>query len=322
MRNTYKVFALSLLILLSCSEEQYEQATITFYPTLSAEATEPAAGTNGSPLTVSLLTSRVLAKETQVNIKIEGNGAGYGYSYLTFPPQLEPGIVTLTIPAGEKSTSFTFTPLNDGIVEVNDYHYNFKIDQANGSVRSVGQGSFAFTVIEPPLVDVNFDDCSGTPAEFTEVIVPGAMSATTWACTSFGYPDETTSAAEANAFGKGEGTSNSYLVMNEPIDGSQIDDVLLKVKIYSRFSGAGTLKVLYSANYSGSGNPEADGVTWSELEGVSASMPTAGSRTWADVEGSISNIGDGPVYIAFQYKGGTSGSASNWRLDNLVIKAK
>jgi hypothetical protein len=321
MRNIHKTFILGLFILLSCSEEQYEQATVTFYPTLSAEATEPDAGNSGAPVTVNLLTSRVLAHEAKINVRVQGNGAGYGYSYVTYPPQLEPGIVTLTIPAGEKSTLFTFTPLNDGIVEVNDYHYTFTIAEANGSVKSVGQGVFNFTVIEPPLFEANFNDCNGTPAGFTEVIVPGAMSATTWACTTFGYPEETTSAAEANAFGKGgSSASNSYFMMNEPLDGAQIDEVVVKAKVYSRFSGAGTLKLLYSTTYSGTGNPEAEGVTWNEVNGVV--MPTAGSRSWTDVEGTISGIGNEQVYIAFQYKGGTTSSASNWRVDNLVIKAK
>ncbi len=323
MRNIYyKTLFFVMLVLLSCSEEQYEQATITFYPTLMAEVMEPDAGTSGNPYTVDLRTSRILAAETSVNIRIEGNGAGYGYSYTTFPPQLEPGIVTVTIPAGEKTSSFTFTPMNDGIAEGSDYHYTFTIAEANASVKSIGQGIFRFTVKERPVFEENFDECSGTVPQFTEQIVPGAMAATTWGCTTFGYPEESTSAAEANAYGKGEGTSNSYLVITEPLDASALNSLLVNCKVYSRFTGAGSLKLVYSTNYTGTGNPEADGVTWSEVEGASDMMPTAGSRVWTDVSGTIPDAGDGSLYIAFQFIGGTTSSSSNWRIENFEVKAQ
>lgn len=323
MRNIYyKTLFFVMLVLLSCSEEQYEQATITFYPTLTAEVLEPDAGTSGNPYTIELLTSRVLALETSVNIHIQGNGAGYGYSYTTFPPQLEPGVVTVTIPAGEKSTAFTFTPMNDGIAEGADYHYTFTIAEANASVKSVGQGVFRFTVKERPLMEENFDECDGAVPQFGEQIVAGSMAANTWGCTTFGYPEESTSAAEANAFGKGEGTSNSYLVTTTPLDASTFGALRINCKIYSRFSGAGTLKLVYSTNYSGTGDPEADGVTWSEVEGASDMMPNPGSRVWTDVSGTIPDAGDGSLYIAFQFKGGTTSSSSNWRIENFEVKAQ
>jgi hypothetical protein len=325
MRNIYKTLFFVMLVLLSCSEEQYEQATITFYPTLNAETLEPAAGTSGNPYTIELLTSRILAHETQVNIRIEGNGAGYGYSYTTFPPQLEPGIVTVTVPAGEKKTLFTFTPLNDGIVEFENYHYTFTIAQANASVKSIGQGVFNFTVVELPFFEEHFDECSGMPAGLREEIVPGAMAASVWACTNFGYPettDGTKYSFEANGFNKGDGISNSYLIIEEPIDDPAISDVFVSARLYSRFTGAGAFNILYSTNYSGTGSPEAEGVTWSEFPGTAQSIPTAGSREWTDVSGTLSGLQGQKVYVAFQYKGGTNGSAANWRLDDVIVKAK
>lgn len=316
--NTF--FILSMLLVLACSEE-YEQATVTFYPTLETVLSEPAQGQVGVPYRIELLTSRVMARESQVNIRVEGNGSGYGYSYMTYPPMLEPGVITLTFPAGENKTHFDFTPLNDGLVEVNGYQYQFTIEQMNASIRSVGQGKFVMSVTEYPVLqlDYDFNDCSGTPSAFSERIVDGAMAATTWACTNFGYANDTPSAIEANAFGKGAGTSNAYLVMAAPIDGSLISRLSISMKVYSRFSGAGSIKVLYSTNYNGTGDPEADGVTWTEVEGTSAQMPLAGSRVWEDVSGMIEDVPDGPVYLAFQYAGGTGTSASNWRIDELLI---
>ncbi len=315
----------ALAFLLSCTDE-YEQATITFYPALEAASIEPAVGEQGTPYRVELITSRILAQESQVNIRIEGNGAGYGNSYLTNPPPLQPGLITLTIPANTSTASFTFTPLNDGVVEVNDYTYRFTIAETSNSIRSVGQDVFTFKVTEPPLFAAAFNTCSGSPAGFVERIVPGALPAATWACTDFGYPNETTKAIEANAFNKGNGVSNAYLILQEPLDGTDFNELFISMRVYSRFSGAGQLRLKYSTNYSGTGNPEAEGVVWTEVPGSTALLPNAGSRVWTDVEGSISGIADEQVYIAFQFSGAIgntgSSSSSNWRIDDLNIKAK
>ncbi|MCZ8355896.1 MAG: hypothetical protein O9340_14240 [Cyclobacteriaceae bacterium] len=311
-----------ILFVLGCTEEDYEAATVTFYPSLAGSTTEPAPGTAGTPFRVDLVTSRVLARESQVNIKVAGNGAGYGFSYVTNPPQLQQGIITLTIPAGETTTFFTITPLNDGVVEVNDYEYTFTIDQFSNSIRSTGQNTFKFYVAEPPLVDQNFNDCSGAPAAFTENIVPGSMAATLWACTDFGYPDESTKAVEANAFGKGAGVANSYLILNEPLDGADFNEMVFSMQVYSRFSGAGQLKLKYSTTYSGAGNPEADGVIWTDVPNFSEQLPSAGSRAWVLVKASVKDVPDQPVYVAFQFQGGTTGSSSNWRIDDFNIKIK
>ncbi|MFN5556780.1 MAG: hypothetical protein ACK48F_11255 [Chryseotalea sp.] len=311
-----------ILFVLGCTEEDYEAATVTFYPSLAGSTTEPAPGTAGTPFRVDLVTSRVLARESQVNIKVAGNGAGYGFSYVTNPPQLQQGIITLTIPAGETTTFFTITPLNDGVVEVNDYEYTFTIDQFSNSIRSSGQNTFKFYVAEPPLVDQNFNDCSGAPAAFTERIVPGSMAATLWACTDFGFPNESTKAVEANAFGKGAGVSNSYLILNNPLDGTDFSEMIINMQVYSRFSGAGQIRLKYSSNYSGTGNPEADGVTWTEVPGFAAQLPSAGSRAWTLVKSNLTDIGDEQIYLAIQFQGGTTSSSSNWRIDDFTIKIK
>lgn len=321
MRKILITSFVALAFLLSCTDE-YEQATITFYPTLEAASIEPAEGTQGTPYRIELITSRILAQESQVNIRIEGNGAGYGNSYLTNPPPLQPGVITLTIPANTSTASFTFTPLNDGVVEVNDYTYQFIIAETSNSIRSVGQDIFTFRVTEPPLFAADFNTCSGSPAGFAERIVTGAMAAATWACTDFGYPNETTKAAEANAFGKGAGVSNAYLVLQQPLDGTDFDELFISMRVYSRFSGAGQIRLKYSTNYSGTGDPEAEGIVWTEVSGSTALLPGAGSRIWADVEGNISGIADEQVYIAIQFSGGTTSSSSNWRIDDFIIKAK
>lgn len=321
--NRYILAGIMMLsVLISCNEDEFEQATVTFYPTLEAAVDEPGPGQPGVPTVITVQTSRVLANESQINVRIRGNGAGYGNSYTTNPPQLQPGIITLTIPANETSASFTFIPRYDGIVEPADYKYTFTIEQFSNSIRSVGQDEFKLTVREGRLRSYNFNTCSGIPAGFSEQIATGdgVMTASTWTCTSFGFPNDTPNAVEANAFGKGTGTSNSYFVM-DAIDGTQLSTYYIDFEMYSRFSGPGTITVLYSTNYSGTGNPEAEGVTWNTID-VSSQFPTAGSRVWNHVAGEVEIPGANQVYFAFRFQGGTGAASANWRLDDIVIKAE
>ncbi|CAN0475989.1 unnamed protein product, partial [Phaeothamnion confervicola] len=156
---------------------------------------------------------------------------------------------------------------------------------------------------------------------FTEHVVSGPS---TWGCSGFGFPDEASSntCREANAFNKG-GTvgSNSYLITTNPIDGTQYNNLYVSAQVYSRFTGNGGIKFLYSINYSGTGDPEADGVTWTELTTINELLPAAGTQDWKGVAQFIENIGDEPVYIAIQHAGGTTSSSSSWRIDDFSIKA-
>lgn len=316
----YSIVLLALFALLFSCEEDYDPATITFYPSLNASGVEPDENTAGLPLTVVLRTSRVLGEDSRVNIRIAGNGAGYGNSYTTFPPQLEPGIVTLTIPRGEVETSFTFTPKNDGIFIPTDYQYTFSIEGIDNEIKSVGRKHFSVRITDNTTAFFfdNFTTCPGT--NFTERIASGVS---TWGCSGFGYPDEVSSnlCREANAFNKGGvGASNSYLVMTDPVDGTEYDFLYISAQVYSRFTGAGGIKFVYSTNYSGTGDPEADGVTWTELTEINSELPAAGSQEWTGVAQMLEGIGDEPVYIAIRHAGGTSASSSSWRIDNFSIK--
>lgn len=323
MSRTLKLYSIASVFafafLLSC-EEDYEPATITFYPSLNATGAEPEENAAGLPLTVVLRTSRVLAEDSRVNIRIAGNGAGYGNSYTTFPPQLEPGIITVTIPRGEVEASFMFTPKNDGIFIPTDYQYTFTIEETDNEIKSIGQKHFSMKVTDNTAAFFfdNFSTCPGT--NFTERIASGVS---TWGCSGFGYPDEVSSnlCREANAFNKGGTTgSNTYLVTTNPIDGTQYNNLYISAQVYSRFTGSGGIKFLYSTNYSGTGSPEADGVTWTELTDINSGLPAAGSQEWTGVAQLLQGIGDEPVYIAIRHAGGTTSSSSSWRIDDFSIK--
>lgn len=310
----------AMLILFSCREEDYKAATVSFYPTLEARLVEPEDGVSPTT-TVYLKASRVMTKDSQVNIRISGNGAGYGYSYITNPPQLNPGIVTLTIPAGENSASFDFAAKNDGVPECYGYFYEFEVVGGSNDINSVGNGVFKMFVDEPGIIDYEFEDCATLPVGMTEQRASGdgVMQATMWGCTSSGYPESApTRALEANAFGKGAGASNAYLV-TPMIDASLFDGICISAAVYSRFTGAGEIKFLYSTNYSGTGDPEADGVIWNEITSLNKQLPSAGSRVWKLVNGEVPDLGGDQVYVAIQYVGGTASSASSWRIDDLKI---
>lgn len=323
MKRSIQTYSLVALItfgfLLSC-EEDYEPATVSFYPAMNGSTAEPDAGTSGLPQTIVLRTSRVLSEDSKVNIRITGNGAGYGFSYETTPPQLEPGVVTLTFPRGEVEASFTFTAKNDGIFIPTDYNYTFTIDEMNNEIRSVGQKNYNMKVTDNTTAFF-FDNFATCPsANFVERVASGVS---TWGCSGFGFPDEasTNRCAEANAFNKGGTTgSNSYFVKALPVDGNLYDNIYISAQVYSRFTGAGGIKFVYSTNYSGTGNPEADGVTWTELTEINAALPAAGTQSWKGVAQFIENIGNEQIYIAIQHVGGTTVSSSSWRIDDFSIK--
>lgn len=305
--------------LFSCDSEDFEPATITFYPTLATEVDEPAGDVIGQNVTITLRTSRVLIEDSQVNIRIEGNGAGYGNSYTTDPPQLQPGIVTLTIPRGEASATFTFTPKNDDIFVPTDYHYTFTLVESSNAIKSFGQKQFALKVKDStvPFFLEEFPTCPGT--KFTERI-GGGSGVSTWGCSGFGYPDEAQAnmCREANAYNKGgSGACNTYLV-SQVIDGTQYNEIYINAFVYSRFAGNGGISFKYSTNYDGTGNP--DEATWINLDEINRNLPVAGSQVWKSVGQMIYNLPDGPVYIAVHHQGGSTTSSSSWRIDNVSIK--
>jgi hypothetical protein len=325
--HTYSIASVFMLaFLFSCEDDRYEPATITFYPALHGEGVEPEEGFPGTAFTVKLVTSRRLIEESQINIRIEGNGGGYGSSYTTSPPQLEPGIVTLTIPRGEMEASFTFIPRNDDYFEYTDYAYTFSIAETSNSIKSIGQKKFSMKVKDNtlPIVDTDFTDC---PGDFSEHIVTGSS---TWACSGFGYPDEAQAnkCLEANAFNKGGTLScNTYMILNDPIDGNEYSLLYINAQVYSRFTGNGGIKFVYSANYPGTGNPEGfldaeeeDPIVWTEFSEINAALPAAGTQAWTSVAQLLKDVPNAPIYIAIQHQGGTTASSSSWRIDNVIIK--
>jgi hypothetical protein len=87
------------------------------------------------------------------------------------------------------------------------------------------------------------------------------------------------------------------------------------------------LKVLVSSNYTGTGNPWAAGVTWTDLTASAAfaTIPSTGYVSGFTNSGNISlNSYSGTVYVAFKYEGAdptgtTNDKTTTWQIDNIFV---
>jgi hypothetical protein len=88
-------------------------------------------------------------------------------------------------------------------------------------------------------------------------------------------------------------------------------------------AGSTSLSVLISTNYSGSGDPNASGVTWTSLPYNTPTLPTSGNfGAPTPSEINISSY-TGTVYIAFKYAGsGTGGNTSTYEVDDVKVAAQ
>ncbi|MFZ4658769.1 MAG: ExeM/NucH family extracellular endonuclease [Caldilineaceae bacterium] len=183
---------------------------------------------------------------------------------------------------------------------------------ADGAVTLIGSpGTIVNSGQAFPLSE-GFNSCPPTPTGWTIVSVD-ADTANTWFCGG-----TTDKYAEGNGFGD-TAAANEWLITPALNMNAQSGETL-SFRNATSFSDSGQpypqLSVLYSTNYSGSGNPTS--ATWTPLTGITFS--TAGSGAFVD-SGAIdlSTINGVRVYFAFRYlsSGTTSGAAARWRIDNV-----
>jgi predicted extracellular nuclease len=156
-----------------------------------------------------------------------------------------------------------------------------------------------------------FDDC--TLAGW-EIISVDADAAHTWSCST------TYSNIEANGYGD-TAPANDWLI-TPPLDLDAQENDTLTFRTYTNYTDSGLpwpqLQVLYSTDYDGGGDPAS--ATWTALSGITFSPEN--SRAWTDSgEVDLSGISGTNVYLAFQYQssGTGSGTASDWRLDEINV---
>lgn len=119
--------------------------------------------------------------------------------------------------------------------------------------------------------------------------------------------------AEFNAYNSGELSNIGWLIT--PLinfDSYATDTLFFRNKI--DFNATGTLlEILYSTNYSGSGDPNL--ATWNILSTLPNTNVSWSNATPIDLSSIVGN-----AYIAFRYTGsGTGGQTTRYRIDNIKI---
>jgi hypothetical protein len=132
--------------------------------------------------------------------------------------------------------------------------------------------------------------------------------------------------AQLSAFGSTQAVVTSWLV-TKGIDLGSNTTKTLTFGTSGGFANGATLKVLVSSNFTGTGNPWAAGVTWTDITAGATlcTIPSSGYFSGFTPSGNISlNSYSGTIYIAFKYEGADpTGTASDktttWQIDNILV---
>ncbi|UOE38886.1 chitobiase/beta-hexosaminidase C-terminal domain-containing protein [Chryseobacterium oryzae] len=127
------------------------------------------------------------------------------------------------------------------------------------------------------------------------------------------YSGWTTAASGAESNGYNQGTTKAWLI--SPKFTSVQSNSLLSFNYASQYEGD-DLKVVYSADYAGYGDPNT--ATWTNLTTITEASGTSVST------GSLTNFvvpASGNVHFAFVYQDASAGGWALWRVSNLTINA-
>ncbi len=199
---------------------------------------------------------------------------------------------------------------------------------ATGSITHVSAGAVTRSValtgagLDPNQTSFNFNTCTGTAAisdGWSQFSVTGAQ---TWACTTFGRDaaDATGAASlpsgvQINGFAGGANITNEDWLISPAFNLSASTFPLLTYWSRSAFNGA-PLRLLVSTTYSGTGSPNAAGVTWTDLNGA---FPAQGVDRWTQTANvDLSAFKAAAVYVAFVYNS-TIDSGARWTIDDVSV---
>jgi len=166
----------------------------------------------------------------------------------------------------------------------------------------------------------DFESCATVgdfeiPTGWIEEAVPGFKTDRGWGCRGFGRNGS--SAPACSAFGGEDGEDNSWLITNGKLDLTGVTSSTLVFWIASPFSGPGELKVHWSSDYAGVGDPEC--ATWNELTDVPGQLPAGASNVWTEITADLSGAAGNDIFIGFQYVGALSSSSVSYNVDDLLI---
>jgi len=260
------------------------------------------------------------ATQTELTYKLDDHAAA-GFGDFT-----ESGEVDLSAISGNGYVAFHYTAIDsdDGsgwsvdnvLISFFDPAASDGIPNVGGNGGGNGGSSNSFTL---PFDD-DFESCSSEgefniPTNWIEENVPGTKTDRGWGCREFGREDSW--APRGSAFGGEEGTDDAWLITNGTIDLNAATSINLSVYIEERFSGPGSLTILWSADYPGSGDPTS--ATWTELTDATATINNLSSETFTEVTASLDDAAGEEIYLAFRYKDGTADASVAYTIDDLSI---
>jgi hypothetical protein len=202
------------------------------------------------------------------------------------------------------------------------------VGPATGSISNSNASATTKTVtlsgagFDPTNTNFSFDNCTGNTAlsdGWKQYSVNGAQ---VWACTAFGH-DKTDASGVAsaangvqvNGYANGINNTNEDWLISPSLNLAGTTYPLLSFWSRTAFNGD-PLRLLVSTNYSGTGDPNAAGVVWTDLN---ATFPVQGSDRWTQTA-NIDLTGYKPsrVYVAFVYNS-TIDQGARWTIDDVVL---
>lgn len=182
------------------------------------------------------------------------------------------------------------------------------------SIRQINEVASTTNNCQVELFSEGFT--SGIPATWQNYKEAGVKN---WYSTTAG----SNKLVACSAYGSGDASNIAWLI-SPSIDLTGYTSKKLSFStIIGHPEGTTVLDVLISENYSGSGNPNASGVTWTSLSYTPPTLPTSGN--WGTSTPSLVDISSytGTIYVAFRYTGsGSGGNTSTYEVDDVKIKAK
>lgn len=151
---------------------------------------------------------------------------------------------------------------------------------------------------------------------FSNWVAFSKTGAQVWTFDKFGNGDA--SCAKMSGFSGGSNNANVDWFISPVQDLSSLTAAKLSFDNAYKFTGA-PIEVYLSNNYTGTGDPEAAGVTWKKINGALLSLgnyvyKNSGNLDISDFTGAANTS----VYIAFKYTS-TASDGSTWEIDNVKI---
>lgn len=326
-KNLLFTILFSILIITACNDDEIlDQPTVTYYPSLSSIVDEPSEGQQ-EVITVTLELSASIANVSSAVISIESSDAAYDAGFSTLPEAVNNEIF---IEFGENERFASFDIIVENDVELNPSDViNFRISGFTGGIKSIGQSTFVLRIGDLDaggcndfssgtiVRSYNFDSCPefDSPDGFSQYFIDGFKDDRGWQCRRFG--EGGTPGIQASAFGGSAGEDNAWLILNEPFNMNELGNLLVQFSVESFFGGPGTMDLVYSSTYPGTGQPDQDGVSWFRMGDVRDQLPPAGSGGFNQILSSPCIVEGEAVYFGFHFYGAESSGSSSWSIDNL-----